>query len=1002
MFRDCLLASTIIAGIIAALPACGQAAPASAPQGTKSDDAEAPVSPNPQDPTSDPAIPTSGSADTSVNTDDQSADTSQDIVVTGTLFRRANTDTPSPVTQLTAENLSQRGITTIADAVQTISAGNAGGVPQNFNNGFAAGASGISLRGLSTNSTLTVFDGLRAAYYPLADDGQRSFVDLNTIPSAIVDRVEVLKDGASSTYGADAIGGVVNIILKKEIKGFQGRVEAGVAERGDSDNQRVQLTYGYGDLKDQGFNFYLSGEYQRVGSVFNRDRGFPYNTNNLSNIKLPNGQQGANGNFGFSPYTTATPGGTIAAVVRPATLSRPGDILSGSAIAGGLLQPLQQGGCAGQGLVANTNTAGTYCEQDLVNTYGLIQPQQTRFGGTAHATANIGDKAQAYFVATFYQSKVGISGTPQSIRSTNPAITTGITLPARLTNGAINTQNPFAEQGQAALIYYRFGDIASGSENVSRTYRAAAGIDGKFGDTWGYSAAATYMRTDLDVTRRGLIYIPNLITAINNGTYNFVNPAANSQAVRDSIGQNLTTRSVSELWQAQAIITKELFQLPGGPLQIGVGGQIRYENLNNPNAVPNNDFITVNPVTAVGDQYVSAAFFEINAPVLDSLEVNASGRYDHYSTGFGRFSPKIGAKFSPIRQLSIRGTYSQGFRAPAIPETSGQVIGYTTYTPGSSLSEADRATLYARYGNSSYITSPYSIGNGSTGNPDLDPEKSRSFTGGVVIEPSRSISLTIDYYNIKKTDLIISTSGGVGAIADAYLLNGTLPEGVSVTGNATDPSNPALRPTPLSVNFLYGNGTSLKTDGIDAQLQVSVPLAGEVKFTSIFDGTYVRKFNINDGTGVLRYAGTLGPYNTSSASGTPRYRASWQNTLDAGALSLTATGYYTSGYKGYADDFSGPGSSCEDAIERAVTYNANNVATPGDPLQCQVKDYFQLDLVTTYRVNDDFTFYVNVVNALDSKAPFDPNTYGGNNYNPAWASGGVIGRLFRAGATFKF
>ncbi|GAA3725258.1 TonB-dependent receptor [Sphingomonas cynarae] len=962
-----------------------------------------PATPNPADPTSSPTIPTSGSADTSINNDDQTAETADDIVVTGTLFRRANTETPSPVTSLSAENLSQRGITTIADAVQTISAGNGGSVPQNFNSGFAAGAVGVSLRGLSTNSTLTLFDGMRAAYYPQADDGQRSFVDLNVIPSAIVERVEVLKDGASSTYGADAIGGVVNVILKKEIKGLQGRVEAGIAQRGDSENQRAQLTYGYGDLSDQGFNFYLSGEYQHVGSVFNRDRGFPYNTNNLSRIRLANGQQGANGNFGFSPYSPSTTGGTIAAVVRPATLSQAGNVLTGTAVAGGLFRPIQQGGCAGQGLTANTTAAaGTYCEQDIVNNYGLIQPLQTRFGGTAHATANIGDDAQAYFVATFYQSKVQISGTPQSIRSINPAITTGIALPARLSNGQLNPQNPFAAQNQAALIYYRFGDIAAGTQNVNRSYRAAAGIDGKFGDGWGYSAAATYMRSDLDIERRGLLYLPNLISAINNGTYNFVDPSANSQAVRDSIGQTLTTRSNSELWQMQAVVTRDLFDLPGGPLQLGVGGQIRYEKLNNPTAVPNNDFITVNPVSAVGDQYVSAAFFELNAPVLDTLEVNASGRYDHYSTGFGRFSPKIGAKFTPFRQLAIRGTYSQGFRAPSIPETSGQVIGFTNYTPGGTLSADQRATLYARYGNSAYITSLYGLGNNSVGNPDLDPEKSRSFTGGVVVQPTRFLSLTVDYYNIKKTNLVVSTAGGVGSIADNYLLTGALPDGVGITGNVPDPSNPTLRPTPLSVNFLYGNATSLKTDGIDAQVQLNFPLAEDTRFTSIFEGTYVNRFNVNDGTGILRYAGTLGSYNSSSASGTPRYRANWQNTLDAGPWSLTATAYYVSGYKGYADDYSGAGSSCDDAVERAVTYNPNNVATPGDPLQCRVKDWFQLDLVSTFRVNDNFTFYVNVVNLLDDKAPFDPNTYGGNNYNPAWSSGGVIGRLFRAGATFKF
>ena len=236
---------------------------------------------------------------------------------------------------------------------------------------FASGAQGLSLRALSTNSTLTLFDGLRAANYPLADDGQRSFVDLNTIPSAIVDRVEVLRDGASSTYGADAIAGVVNVILKKQITGIVGRVEGGISQRGDSDNQRVQLTAGYGDLAEKGFNIYISGEYQHLGAVYNRDRGFPYNTNNLTSINAGGGFTGRNGNFGATPPTSSSSSGATAAVALPAFLATPGDILSGKPISNGLFSILNQGGSCGSGLVSHNNSKGSYCEQDLINQYGV-------------------------------------------------------------------------------------------------------------------------------------------------------------------------------------------------------------------------------------------------------------------------------------------------------------------------------------------------------------------------------------------------------------------------------------------------------------------------------------------------------------------------------------------------------------------------------------------------------------------------------------------------------
>jgi iron complex outermembrane receptor protein len=117
----------------------------------------------------------------------------------------------------------------------------------------------VSLRGLSTSSTLVLFDGLRAAYFPLADDGTRNFVDLNTIPDDIVDRVEVLRDGASSSYGADAIAGVVNIITKREFTGVSTGPPRRASPGGDAANQRLTLTIGHGDLDDNGFNAYVSG-----------------------------------------------------------------------------------------------------------------------------------------------------------------------------------------------------------------------------------------------------------------------------------------------------------------------------------------------------------------------------------------------------------------------------------------------------------------------------------------------------------------------------------------------------------------------------------------------------------------------------------------------------------------------------------------------------------------------------------------------------------------------
>lgn len=997
------------AGALIATPVFAQTDPSQS--GTRPTPSTADVRPGAQnDPNQNPAVPTSGSADTA--NADQTATTGDDVVVTGTLFRRTNTETPSPVSVLTAQNLDQRGLTDIASAVQTIAAGNGGSIPQGFGGAFAAGSQAISLRGLTTDSTLTLFDGLREAAYPLADDGARSFVDLNTIPDAIVDRVEVLRDGASATYGADAVAGVVNVILKKEITGVEGRVEGGVTQRGDRGNNRLQLTAGYGKLDEQGFNVYISGEYEHENELFNKDRSFPYNTSNLSSINAGGGFTGRDNDFGFTPPSATSASGATVAVVRPATQTVAGNIISGVAVPGGQFRVIGAGGCAAGNLTSHTNAAGTYCEQDLVNQYGVLLPKQERFGGTAHLTVNIGAHAQAYLVGTFYENHVTVDGTPASIRSSNPINTRGIVLPALLSNGTLDPYDPYAQTGQAALLYYRFGDIANRTDLRSKTYRVATGIDGTFGDNWGYSVAGTFSRDTLDTVRTGFINLPGLTTAINTGAYNFFNPSLNTDAVRQMIAPKQTSRAKSELGQVQATITKELFQLPGGPLQVGVGGQLRYENIYDPSADTPLVTLGINTFQAIGHRYVEAGYFEINAPIVDQLEIDGSGRYDHYSTGFDHFSPKVGAKFTPIKQVSIRGTFSKGFRAPSIPESSGAVIGFTNYTPGNSLTAAQKSQLTAMYGNDSYITNAGTLGLFSAGNPNLKPETSTSFTGGIVVQPKPWLSFTVDYYNIKKKNLIIQNAGGAN-IADQYLLTGNVPSGFTITPSTADPSYPNNRAIPFSVNALYSNGQSLQTSGIDAQIQATIPIGNQIKFTSILEGTEVLEYTVNtngpgqnDPANIFHYVGTLGSYNITSASGTPRWRANWQNTVEAGPYSLNLTTYFTSGYKGYADDNSGGGSTCANAIATSVMYNTSATgvltSTTGGALQCTVKHFLDFDLTGQIKVNSKFTFYGTIANLFDAKAPFDPNTYGGNNYNPAWSTAGIIGRTFRAGATFKF
>ena len=419
--------------------------------------------------TAAPVTPQAQSAD--------QGDQGQDIVVTGTLFRRLNTETASPITVLTNENLERAGITNVADAVRSISADNSGSIPTAFANGFGSGSAAVSLRGLTVNSTLVLIDGVRTTNYPYADDGQRAFVDLNSIPKSTIDRIEVLKDGASATYGADAIGGVVNIITRKEIKSIEGTVEAGVSQRGDGGERRATLSAGYGDLKEQGFNVYVNGEYERDNLISVADRGYPYNALDLTPSNGLNNNVGAFGAFG-------TRVGTISAVVQPATYT-PGNIFSGVRVPNSLTQVLNPAGCATGTIARNDGTTvenngngGAYCEQNTA-TYGTIAPEQERYGATIHGTLQLGDRSQAYITGTYYHSDVFSTSAPFSIRQSNPFNTRSIVLPATLSNGQLNPQNPYAASGLGAQISYSFGDLRGNVAHVEQSVPRRGRVGGQ-------------------------------------------------------------------------------------------------------------------------------------------------------------------------------------------------------------------------------------------------------------------------------------------------------------------------------------------------------------------------------------------------------------------------------------------------------------------------------------------------------------------------------------------
>ena len=977
---------------------------------------------------------------------DQAADAGgNDIVVTGTLFRRTDTETPSPVTVMTSEDIGKRGITTVQGAIQSLAANNGPALTNSFtaNGAFAGGASSISLRGLTTSSTLVLFDGLRAAYYPLADDGVRNFVDLNTIPDAIVDRVEVLKDGASSTYGADAVAGVVNVITKKELKGLHATAEAGISQRGDAANHRLSATFGYGDLAEQGFNVYVSGHYLDQAALYNRDRGYPYNTDDQSGICAPTGK--TPGNIGVCGPNNIENGVTNGVynglstrpdifMVRPydATNTTPlgaYQLLNGCGNLTPYTLTAQQYADANPTVDDHGNpipalTPHTVCQQDITHDYGQIEPKMQRWGASAHLTANIGN-AELTGEFNYERSESSYSGLASIIRAAAPA---GIDFPAYSTsdpatalalpvyicprgtvsctaaNGTLNPNNPFAAQGQVAQIAGRLPTSTEYNASQSDVFRAALGLHGSFGNDWNYAIDGTAMVSKLKTTAKGYVYIQHLLDVIADGSYNFVNPELNNQATLDYLTPTQINRQNSHLYQVQGSLSKDFFQLPGGPLQVAVGGACRHESLYDPSGNPDYNgpterYFRLNAFGATGKREVESAYFEINAPVLDTLEINGSGRFDHYSTGEDNFSPKIGAKFTPIKQLAIRGTFSKGFRVPSFAESGAlPTTGYVT-APLSSLSQAyidQHLTSGANPAPDLYVTqctTTVCVGETTVGNPNLKPEKSRNFTVGAVFEPVHNISFTVDYYNIEKTNAITSVDFS-GAIKNYYDTGETSFDGVTITPDEADPLHPDAQ---RRVRFAQGsfiNANKINTSGLDFGARGTFNLGSKVKFTTNIEATYIINLDTTfpDGS-VQHYAGTLGNFNLTAGSGTQRWRGNWQNTLDMGPWSLTATAYYTSGYNYSAEDQ--PGEAAESC--GMVPMNGDDAYQP-----CNVKSFIDVDMHGQVKVADRFTLYADVLNVADRKPPIDAVTYGAYLYNPVVGEAGIIGRSFRVGAKVDF
>ncbi|WP_229487794.1 TonB-dependent receptor [Pseudoduganella lutea] len=909
----------------------------------------------------------------------------QRVEITGSNIRRSQAETASPVQTVNRADIEKSGKTTVAELLQTLAVDNQGSVPTTFGNGFASGASGISLRGLGAASTLVLLNGRRIAPYGLADDGQKVFADLNIIPAEAVERVEILKDGASAIYGSDAIAGVVNVILRKDYVGTTVRLSQGLSNESDGGDTRLAVTHGVGDLETDRYNFLFSAEYGKKREVWNRDRA----------------GRGAVGradlrDFGFSAQEAL--GGTGAIVARNS---------AGSSVVGNVRNPLtndyySRGNPAGVGFTRTFPGAacsnftnhpqgdpGGGCLTDATQMYNQIQPRQETLNLFGRATFQLNNDWQAYVELNGYHSDSESFSTPSGI-SGSVGYPGGPVNNADVSLGAAHPDNPYF--GSRARLRYIASDVGPRTSAIETNFvRAVAGLKGTVAG-WDVDSALLFSQSKTNRDQNGYLQrdvafalldpsAANVAAArAGSAAYNGLpagsfwrigeNAGLNSQALYDALSPTISNDATTSIAVADVKASREFGQLPGGALGVAVGAEFRHDEteLNPTSGTDRGNIIGLGYSAYEGQRNSAALYTEVIAPVLPTVELSAALRYDHFNDVGNSYTPKAGFKWTPVRSFALRGTFARGFRAPSAAENGrGGLAAFSTSDDPVRCALGIPAACASS--SVAVITSP---------NPDLSPEKSKSFSLGAVWDPLPRTSISLDAWQIERKNEINqeTTSAAIAA--------GNLVRDPGSSQFAGDPG--AI----VAVLTNYINSNSTKVNGIDLDARTTFQMGDAGSLTADIKWTHMFKFERTDLEGnTVDYAGTHGNCDATNCMGTPDNRINLGLTWDRGPLRLSGV----VNHRGKFDN-----TLFKDDPDGCAFHFANGDDSPNG---CKISSFTTLDLTAKYRFTNKAELFATIQNVLDKEPPLDPLTYGAAGYNPLDYSG-ALGRYFQVGMRYTF
>lgn len=941
---------------------------------------------------------------------DEAAETGNDIVVTGTLIRNPNLTSSSPVNVIGQEELSLRQ-SNVAEEVLRSLPGVVPSIGSSVNNGNG-GSSFVDLRGLGPQRNLVLLNGSRLV--PADFNGQ---VNLNVIPLALLERVDVLTGGATTTYGADAVSGVVNFITRKDFSGVELNASEQITERGDGNVFRADLTMG-ANLEDGRGNVTVSLGYQKAKPVYQGDRDI-----SIFQVDSVSGEQSGSGTT--VPIRMNLGNGLGTRQLDPAT---------------GALVP-------------------TYAFFNF-NPYNVFQTPFERYSLFVNGRYELADGIEAYSEGLFSKTKVstviapsGTFGLTFDIPFSNPYLPTAIrneALAQRATQCAapgVTCAPLTATDTFAASLSRRFVEGGSRiSEYTTQLFQGRVGVRGDLSEHLSFDVSGSYGESENTSrsTGQGLASrVQSALLASNTTSCFNGDPACVPLNLFGAAGTitpeqfaylNIPTTSATKtsLGAARAVLSGDFGLVsPGATDAVGFAVGAEYRRYT---AESTSDLSSQTPDEVLGagaanpdsrgEYNVKEAFAELIAPLIQNqpffhnLTLELGARYSDYSTAGTNWTWKAGGNWEPTDWLKIRGNFQKAARAPNISELfSPQITGLDNFATDPCQGTAPttnaqlRAICIAQGAPASAIgnieAEPSAQPNNRTsGNLNLGVEKATTWTAGVVINPDFVPGLTIsaDYYNIKVDDAISQPSFG-----DA--LNACFLEANNPGLSATNPACTAIRRNPATgalfgtaaayVPLPYSNSGRIRTDGVD----LTINYRHDLQFAKLdlnFSGNWTNSSRFQ-ATPASVERECVGYYSNSCGSPgaginfrgsiQPKWSFNQRTTLSFDAVDVSLLWRYVDKM-----DY--------EPLAAQELLNDGNADT--DPPAEQFRHigaahYF--DLATRFAATDNFDLTVTVTNLFDRDPPLVGNTIGSTSFNSGNtypSTYDALGRRFAFGAKLKF